>query len=66
MPLTKEQFIELSSRYYDNHIKDLDAKSGNSLYELEKNISNFSREFSNEILQKQIGEVSNNHRKKKP
>lgn len=66
MPLTKEQFIELSSRYYDNHIKDLDAKSGNSLYELEKNISNFSREFSNELLQKQIGEVSNNHRKKKP
>ncbi|MDI9312992.1 MAG: hypothetical protein QM535_22470 [Limnohabitans sp.] len=65
MSLTKEQFLELSSRYYDNHIKDLDAKSGHSLYELEKNIFNFSREFSNELLQKQIGAVPKNHRKKK-
>lgn len=60
--MTKEEFLELASSKYDE-IKDL--KKYNNLYDYELELSKLMKELSLSVLEKSLGELPTNPKKKK-
>ena len=60
--MTKEEFLELASSKYDS-IKDLNKLD--NFYEYELGLSNLMKELSLSVLEKNLGEVPTNPKKKK-
>jgi len=60
--MTKEEFLELASSKYDS-IKDLNKLD--NFYDYELGLSDLMKELSLSILEKNLGEVPSNPKKKK-
>ena len=60
--MTKEEYLELCSKNWEALQA---ATSKNNLYDLEKDFRNNWENLGREVLEKQLGELPNDHRKKK-
>lgn len=60
--MTKEEFLELASKKYESLSKLGEQKT---FYDYEKEFDRIWRELGGEVLQKSLGEVPKDRRKKK-
>jgi len=60
--MTKEEFLELASSKYDS-IKDLNKLD--NFYDYELGLSDLMKELSLSVLEKNLGEIPSNPKKKK-
>lgn len=60
--MTKEEYLELCSKNWEALQA---ATSKNNLYDLEKDFRSNWEDLGREVLEKQLGDLPNDHRKKK-
>lgn len=59
--MTKKEYLDLCSKNWD----ELEAVSSkDNLYDLEKDFRSYWETLGREVLEKQLGELPNDHRKK--
>lgn len=62
--LTKEEFMSKASTFYDKLTEELNDKT-QDFYDYESKLDELMTQFSKELLEESLGEVSKNIRKKK-
>jgi hypothetical protein len=62
MKMTREEFLSIAGKHYDSIVE---LKSHNDFYDYEVGFLDIHRKMGKEILEKSIGVVPSNKRKKK-